>query len=136
MERWKQHILVVDDDVAILDCIRMSIKKDIPCQITTTSDSLEALELLKNNVYNVVIADINMPNLSGFQLLEFISTISPNTPVILITGSTEPEKLRVAIQLGAHDILRKPFELSDLHMAINNALQKNAGSGKEPDRKP
>ena len=126
MEHWKQHILVVDDDVAILDCIRMSIKKDIPCQITTTSDSLEALELLKNNVYNVVIADINMPNLSGFQLLEFISTISPNTPVILITGSTEPEKLRIAIQLGAHDILRKPFELSDLHMAINNARQKNA----------
>ena len=55
MEHWKQHILVVDDDVAILDCIRMSIKKDIPCQITTTSDSLEALELLKNNVYNVEI---------------------------------------------------------------------------------
>jgi len=126
MQQVKQHILVVDDDVVILDCIRMSLRKDINCQITTSSDSLEALDLLKDNVYNVVIADINMPNLSGFQLLDFISKISPNTPVILITGSTEPENLRVAIQLGAYDILRKPFELSDLHVAVNQALQKNS----------
>ncbi|MEN6444784.1 MAG: HD domain-containing phosphohydrolase [Candidatus Cloacimonas sp.] len=125
MENIRQHILVVDDDIAILDCIRMSLKKDISCQLTTTSDSLEALDLIKNNTYNLVIADINMPNLSGFELLEYIGKLSPNTPVILITGSTESDNLRSAIQLGASDILRKPFVLSDLHIAVNQALQKN-----------
>jgi len=66
MENLKKQILIVDDDLAILDCIRMSLQKDFPCRITACSDSREALELLESNIFNVVISDIAMPNLSGF----------------------------------------------------------------------
>ena len=126
MENLKKQILIVDDDLAILDCIRMSLQKDFPCRITACSDSREALELLESNIFNVVISDIAMPNLSGFQLLEYINKLNPNIPVILITGEANPEKIRSAVQLGAFDILHKPFELSDLHISVKQALHKNS----------
>ncbi len=126
MDNLKKQILIVDDDLAILDCIRMSLQKDFPCRITACSDSREALELLESNIFNVIISDIGMPNLSGFQLLEYINKLNPNIPVILITGEVDTEKIRSAVQLGAFDILHKPFELSDLHISVKQALQKNS----------
>jgi putative nucleotidyltransferase with HDIG domain len=126
MENLKKQILVVDDDLAILDCIRMSLQKDFTCKITVCSNSQEALELLESDIFNVVISDIAMPNLSGFQLLEYINKLNPNIPVILITGESDPDKIRSAVHLGAFDILHKPFELSDLHISVKQALQKNS----------
>ncbi|MDD2229270.1 MAG: HD domain-containing protein, partial [Candidatus Cloacimonetes bacterium] len=51
--------------------------------------------------------------------------MDPNLPVILMTGDVDPQKMRAAIQLGAFDFLRKPFEIAELHVAVKQALQKN-----------
>lgn len=121
----KRQILVIDDETAMLDCVRMSLKNEPTYQISVCSDPKEAVELLQTNIYNVVISDVTMPGLSGLDVLNLVVKLDPNLPVILMTGEADQEKMRKAIQLGAFDFLRKPFEIAELHVAVKQALQKN-----------
>ncbi len=121
----RKHILVVDDDHSILDCIRMSLSSETDYRVQVVNDPVEALDLVRSKDYNLVISDIQMPGLSGLELLETVVNHDPNLPVILMTGEGDPEKMRRAIQLGAFDFLRKPFEIAELHVAVKQGLQKN-----------
>lgn len=125
MESRKKHILVVDDDLSMLDCIRMSLKIDPGYQVKTSNNPQDAIILLQSSDYNLVISDIMMPGLTGLDLLELVTKTDPNIPVILMTGEADQVKMRTAIQLGAFDFLRKPFEIAELHVAVKQALQKN-----------
>lgn len=121
----KKRILAVDDDLAMLDCVRMSLSTETNYHVTVCSDPYEAIQLLQNSKYNVVISDITMPGMSGLDVLSTVSRIDPNIPVILMTGESDAVKMRTAIQLGAFDFLRKPFEIAELHITVKQALQKN-----------
>jgi putative nucleotidyltransferase with HDIG domain len=125
MEARKKNILVVDDEVSMLDCVRMSLKIDHSYVVTACETPQDAIALLQAAEYNLVISDIMMPGLSGLELLSLVTKTDPNIPVILMTGEADQDKMRKAIQLGAFDFLRKPFEISELHIAVKQALHKN-----------
>lgn len=125
MEKKTKNILVVDDDLAMLDCIRMSLKLEQSYHITICNNPRDAVSVMQSREFNVVISDIMMPGLSGLDILGTITKSDPNVPVILMTGEADPEKMRAAIQLGAFDFLRKPFEIAELLIAVKQALQKN-----------
>jgi len=125
MESLKKNILVVDDDLSMLDCVRMSLKIEPSYQVKTCNNPQDAIILLQSAEYNLVISDIMMPGLTGLDLLELVGKTDPNIPVILMTGEADQSKMRSAIQLGAFDFLRKPFEIAELHVAVKQALQKN-----------
>jgi len=125
MEAIKSRILVFDDDLAMLDCVRMSLSTNPDYQVTAVSNPQEGLMLLESNTYNVVISDINMPVSSGFDVLQAMSRLDPKVPVILMTGESDMEKMRSAIQMGAFDFLHKPFEVVELLFTVRQALNKN-----------
>ncbi len=125
MEIRKKNILVVDDDHFMLDCVRMSLKVDPIYQVKVCDNPRDAVVMLQSAEYNLVISDIIMPGLTGLELLEIVAKTDPNIPVILMTGDADQDNMRTAIQLGAFDFLRKPFEIAELHVAVKQALHKN-----------
>lgn len=125
MQSKKHNILVIDDDKAMLDCIRLSMTSFTEYRITTCSNPLDALAVLAETDFATVITDIDMPQISGLEVLKTVSENYPNIPVILITGSSEPETMRKAIHLGVYEFLKKPFEISDLLVSVKQGVEKN-----------
>ena len=125
MEAIKARILVLDDDLSMLDCVRMSLSTNPDYLVTVVDNPQEAFVLLESNTYNVVITDITMPISSGLDVLEAMGRFDPKVPVILMTGEADMDKMRQAIQLGAFDFLHKPFEIVELLFAVRQAINKN-----------
>ncbi|MDZ4122058.1 MAG: response regulator, partial [Candidatus Cloacimonadaceae bacterium] len=73
---------------------------------------------------SLIISDIVMPGMSGLQLFEQIRAIDPSISVILITGSADQLKMRRAIQLGAFDFLRKPFDFNEIYLSVKQGVEK------------
>ena len=80
----------------------------------------KALESLKDDVYDILILDINVPHVDGFELLECLRNCDILTPTIFISALVEIEEISKAFSLGASDYLKKPFHLKELGLRINN----------------
>ncbi len=116
-------ILVIDDEVAI----RKTLKEILEYEnhtVDTAKDGFEALDKVKANHYDVILLDIKMPKKDGIEVLESIMQISPETPVIMITGHGTVETAVEALKKGAYDFLEKPLDLNRLLVAVRNALEK------------
>ena len=118
-------ILVVDDDRAMLDLIGAALTSREKYQVALAADSDEALKLISEKHFDVVISDINLPGMNGLGLLSRISVIDNKVPVILITGFADVGTLQSAIKLGVYDFLRKPFSISELQISVRQAVQKH-----------
>lgn len=120
-----QSVLVIDDDSAILSCIQ-TILSDMPgLSIKTADNPKDALKYISTASINAIITDIHLPGFSGIDLLEKVARFDNRIQVILMTGFLEAELMRKAIQLGAFDFLRKPFDYNELVIATQQALEKN-----------
>ncbi len=118
----KQTILVVDDEQNIRILLENFLSQDY--DITSKNDGIEALEWLEVNLPALIICDIQMPNMDGYQLLEKIRQrgYTKHTPVIMLSG-TEASKERVkCYRLGAQDYLTKPFNPEELEELIKKNL--------------
>ncbi|MCK9556933.1 MAG: response regulator [Candidatus Cloacimonetes bacterium] len=119
----KARVLIIDDDLPILDSIRMGLKNCHNLLVDVCEDPSEALSLLKNNEYQTVISDVAMPVISGLDILKAVSQGNPELPVILITGYADTDMMREAIHYGVYEFLKKPFEMDELLMTLNKALE-------------
>ena len=79
-----------------------------------------ALESLKNEPYDILILDINVPHVDGFELLEHLRNSDILTPTIFISALVEIDDITKAFSLGASDYLKKPFHLKELGLRLNN----------------
>ncbi len=116
-------ILVVDDEQAI----RKTLKEILEYEqhtVDLAKDGFEALEHVKKTQYEIILLDIKMPKMDGIEVLEKIMKITPETPVIMITGHGTVETAVEALKKGAYDFLEKPLDLNRLLVAIRNALEK------------
>jgi len=116
-------ILIVDDlefNVHILDRILRSAGYT---SITTTTKPLEVCDLYRKNRYGLILLDIEMPGMDGFQVLESLKEIEPGDylPVIVITGHPD-YKLR-ALHIGAKDFISTPFERGEVLARVHNMLE-------------
>ena len=105
------NILVIDDEPGIRKLIELILEDH---EIVTAGSVDEATELLNSRTYDLVISDVKMPGKSGFELLEEIHRINPNTPVILMTGHAEEDELIHPCLDKSAGFLAKPFEDEDL----------------------
>lgn len=122
------RIMVVDDEQPILDLIRITIEND-GYEVLATQDSRGAAELLKNEKFDGVFADVRMPNLDGFELTKVVrgSPINSKIPVVLITGLSDVQTMREGFQAGASCFLAKPVgpkEVSGLVRALRGSMLK------------
>ena len=122
----KTRILVVDDEPQILDMLKCTLE-DEGYDVDVAADGKSALVLLPEHKPDLVLLDIRMPDLDGYEVLEFIREKS-EVPVIMLTGAVDPISVYQSINLGADDYVRKPFYTRELLARIKNKL-KRARSG-------
>ncbi len=113
-------LLIVDDDTLIRDTLRDLLSENHDCH--TADRAEQALAYLEMERYDVVLTDINMPGLSGHDLLGHIRSTHPYTPVIVISGILVEDKASVFDELGAFAYFSKPFNLDEVEDAVNRAI--------------
>lgn len=111
-------ILVVDDDHNLLDLLDDTLTS-IGYEATGAADGFEALKKLEQQQFDLVITDIRMPGMDGFELLRRIRESYPILPVLFITGVELPEAIKRAAPDG---FLMKPFRISHIERLIEDCL--------------
>ncbi len=114
-------LLVVEDDRATLSLYRQGLKGLQGFRILTAQDGAQAMELLRAEPVNVMVTDLNMPVMDGFNLIARVSRLYPQIPIIVMTGLGESQHLNSPLQLGAVRILSKPPRLTLLMDEIKAA---------------
>ncbi len=112
------RVLIVDDDLSVLGVVA-EVLEDDGYDVATASSGEEAITLLSNDSFALVMSDIRLPGINGVAVLENVKKVSPRTNVIMITSHASLETSIDAIKHGAYDYLLKPFE--DLSLISNAA---------------
>lgn len=118
-------ILIVDDEEAIRRTLRDILEFE-KHEVEESGDGLDGLAKIKKNKYDVVIMDIKMPKMDGLEALDRIQILSPDTPVIMISGHGNIETAVEAVKKGAFDYISKPPDLNRLLITIRNAMDKSS----------
>ena len=117
-----KRVLAVDDD----DMNLMRIKKILRTEydVFFASSGVEALDTLKREQMDLLLLDIEMPRMNGFETFERMKEFAPDTPVIFLTASGQEDDVVSAIRLGAVNYLKKPFPPQELILRISQVLEK------------
>jgi two-component system, OmpR family, alkaline phosphatase synthesis response regulator PhoP len=117
----RMRVLIAEDDIAINDLIRMNLN-DAGFTCTCTHDGMAAADLLEQDRFDLVLLDIMLPHVDGYELLEYIRPF--NVPVIIITArSSVPDRVK-GLHLGADDYIVKPFAITELTARIEAVLRR------------
>ena len=116
-------LLVVEDDRSTLSLYRAGLKGLAGFTVLTAQNGIEALGILRQEPVHVLVTDLNMPVLDGFNLIAKVSRLYPQVPIIVMTGLDESQHLNTPLQMGAIRILTKPPRLTILMDTIRAAAQ-------------
>ena len=119
-------IMIADDEISVLN---NTIQKILLCEtnfhvIGTANDGLEVLQLLETKIPDILITDIEMPNLNGLDLIRYISTQYPSVHIVILSKSNRFEDIHTAMQLGVKDYLLKPVSQLDLSSVLLKLSEK------------
>ena len=117
----KKKILIVDDDEQILEMLGEFLEEE-GFIIDLSSGGQDALKKLEDGKYHLVISDVRMPDIDGFEVLQQVKEKYIKTKVILMTGYTEEYDISDALILGADDYITKPFDVDKVISSVNNLL--------------
>ncbi|XP_050232238.1 two-component response regulator ARR12 isoform X2 [Mercurialis annua] len=130
------RVLAVDDDPICLKVLETLLKK---CDylVTTTNQAVQALKMLRENRnrYDLVISDVNMPDMDGFKLLELVG-LEMDLPVIMLSAHSDKELVYKGITHGAVDYLLKPVRLEELKNIWQHVIRKKSLQTKDQNRSP
>lgn len=120
-------VLAVDDDQNILNSITLVLEMS-GYRVVTAHNPIEALEIMRQNQPELIISDIHMPQMNGFQFYEKVRSNDNwvTIPFIFLSTLNTPENIREGYQLGADHYLPKPFSVEDLTIAVNTKLRRTA----------
>lgn len=117
----KNRILVVDDEEALRTVLSTELSSE-GYEVSTAADGSEAIDLVKDNTYDLVLLDIKMPNVDGFEVLKYVKGNKPDIKVIMLTGFADLKNAIESKRLGAEDFVSKPYDLVDLLTTIERVL--------------
>ena len=127
MKQGTYKILVVDDEPDVEPLVLQRMRRDIRSrkyEFVFAHNGVEAVELLnKDEDIDMVISDINMPQMDGLTLLEQISEINPNIRSIIVSAYGDMKNIRTAMNRGAFDFVTKPLDFGDLRVTIERTLR-------------
>lgn len=118
------HILVVDDESAIRYSITKTLQR-VGYQVESAASGEEALQMLGQQRYDVVLTDIRMPGISGVELLAEVKEQAPDAIVILLTGYASLDTAVESLRLGAHDYLIKPSSSQDIRDSVARGIERS-----------
>ena len=118
------NILLIEDDRPLNKAISVYFKKE-KFYVLSSFSGQEALDILSQNNLDLIILDINLPDLSGFDLIEQIKIINSNIPILILSACDLDSSILHGFNLGAEDYVTKPFNIEILHKKINVILKRN-----------
>ena len=118
-------VLIVDDDPRMCDSLKVLLGNN-GYEVQARHNGQEALEALNRGAFDLVLLDFVLPDLSGAEIMDHVSSQSPEPFVIVITGHASWDSAVDSLKKGAFDYLRKPFEPEELSRAVKNALDRKA----------
>jgi two-component system, OmpR family, KDP operon response regulator KdpE len=125
----KKLILVVDDEPRMTKFVRMNLELE-GYRVAEAANGLEALEKVKNEIPDLVILDVNMPELDGFETLRLIRQTT-TVPVIMLTVKADEDDRIHGLELGADDYVTKPFSPRELASRVKAVLRRTAMAAPE-----
>lgn len=122
MKEKGYRILVIDDDFEMCDLLSEFLDRE-GFDVFPLMDGFEALGLLRKEEFDVIITDLKMKGVKGLDILNEAQKLAPLTPVIMITAFGTIESAIKAMKMGAYDYITKPFQMEELLMTVQKALE-------------
>ena len=117
------QVLVVDDDASMQRMLRQRLERE-GYAVQTAPNGEEGLDLIRKEVFNLIITDLRMPKLRGDELVRAVSQFNPNIPIIVMTAYGEVNEAVELMQDGIYHYVTKPFDVEDLVLKVKRALDK------------
>jgi DNA-binding response OmpR family regulator len=124
------RVLAVDDDVDLLDLTGYALRRDGHV-VAAAASGCQALERYQAEQPDLVLLDVNLPDVSGFEVCRQIRELGP-TPIIMLTARDDEEDILRGLHLGADDYVVKPFSAKEL-LARMQAVTRRSNAGREPE---
>ena len=115
--------LVIDDDLATLEFMKFQLK-DEGFEVTTAERGQRALDFVRETEFDIILTDLNLPDLNGIEMVKQSKQISPDTEIIMITGFGSMEKAIEATKAGAFHYVEKPVNFDELILLIGKAVER------------
>ena len=115
------NILVVDDEPSYRKAMKRLLNRD-GHSVTLAEDGIDGLRILEKKEFDMVLTDINMPNMNGWEFLEKLDALYPDLPAAVITGLSSQEKMPPADTSMAKKILKKPISIYEIRKLIDEIL--------------
>lgn len=116
-----KKLLIIDDDRHLLDSLRVVFSGRY--DVLTSLSAEEAESLLKTESIDVVLLDVVLPGRDGVEFLKILRSTHPALPVVMISGASSIRPVLDALELGACDYIRKPFDIDELRLVVDRALK-------------
>ena len=126
-----QKVLVVDDEKLIVKGIRFSLEQD-GMEVDCAYDGEEALELARHNAYDMVLLDVMLPKMTGFEVCQQIREFS-NVPIVMLTAKGEDMDKILGLDYGADDYITKPFNILEVKARIKAIMRRTVRGGESRD---
>ena len=119
------RVLIVDDDQSLCETMEATLRH-VGYDAASRNNGDDALLLLEQQDFDVVVTDLNMEGMNGLALCERIAANRPDVPVVVVTAFGSMETAVAAIRAGAYDFISKPFEVEELKLTVQHAIQHRA----------
>ena len=120
--KTEKSILIIDDELELGEIILEILSPHYPTVEFQSSADI-ALEQVKKNDYDLILTDVNMPNLQGPELIRFTRAAGKLTPVLFVTAYADKDMVLTALRLGASDVIEKPFDPDNLIKSIDRTFE-------------
>lgn len=127
------HILVVDDEKEVCRTLYHGLGSK-PYKVLTATTGNEALAKVKKHSPDLIILDMNLPDMDGQEVLRSIKEINPEIPIVALSDDRSRRLRKEAVDLGAYDFLLKPFTLSEIWRVVQEALGGGDHSAKPTEK--
>ena len=120
------RVLLVEDDYAVSQSIEAMLKKE-GMVVDSSEYGEEGLDIAKFYDYDIIILDLMLPDMNGYEVLKSLRNAKVNTPVLILSGLSEPDKKVKGLGYGADDYLTKPFDRAELLARIQAVVRRSKG---------
>lgn len=127
-----KRVLVVDDEKLIVKGIRFSLEQD-GMEVDCAYDGAEALEYAKKTEYDIVLLDVMLPEMDGFQVCQQIREFS-NMPIVMLTAKSEDMDKILGLEYGADDYIAKPFNILEVKARIKAIMRRSSKSNPKKEK--
>lgn len=117
-------ILLLEDDYNYNESIKEYLET-LGFEVDAFFDGESALDAIMEKCYYLFLLDVKVPKLNGHELIKYIKEANITTPIIIITSLTDIDNIAIGYELGCNDYLKKPFELKELELRINQLIKKH-----------